>query len=255
MDLYVAFDYHSTNLPFGFDFGTESSVYVRDRVAGTTQRLITPTFNEFASAPSISSDGRYVALQYREGFARRVLDDVGVFDRATGEFQAVNLRPDGSLPPDESLFEPSVSDDGRFVLFRSESSDLLGSGRDVNGVPDLFVRDRILGVTDCASVGTGPTEAPDHGGVLVGTLSPDGTRALFVSGASTLVAGDDNDVADVFVREPVAGRGAVDYFPDGVRVAAVRGPAPALRRQPVRRGGAESAPSGRAVRAVDAAVR
>ena len=123
----------------------------------------------------------------RRASAGARVDDVAIYDRTTGTAELVNVLPDGSLPPGEPSFEPSVSDDGRFVLFTSDSPDLLGPGRDTNGVADLFVRDRVLGVTERASVGTGGAQATDHGGVLAGSLSPDGTRSLFVSGASNLV--------------------------------------------------------------------
>ncbi len=212
---FVAFDFRSTNLPFGFDFGNESGVYVRDRLLGTTDSA---SFQyEFAFAPSISSDGRYVAYQFEQGFDSRTLDDIAVYDRTTGNVEVVNVRPDGSLPPGESSFEPSISDDGRFVLFTSDSPDLIGPGADTNGAPDLFVRDRTLGVTERKSVSTAGAQASDHDGVLSGRLSPDGVRSVFVSGAPNLLDDeqDQNDVADVFVREPVATGDFTDRFPDG----------------------------------------
>ncbi len=209
---YVAFDYHSTNLPFSFDFGNEAGVYVRDRVTQTTS---TVPFADIQLAPSISSDGRFVAYQFVEGFGGRSVQDVALYDRQTGLLDVVNVLPDGSLPGEPS-FEPSVSDDGRFVLFRSDSSALLGPGGDDNDDADLFLRDRVLGVTDRASVATGGGEAAGgHSGTLAGSLSPDGSRSLFVSGAPDLVDGDGNEVADVFVREPVAGTLPLDLFPDG----------------------------------------
>ncbi len=208
----VAFDFRSTNLPYGFDGGSTSGVYVRDRVAGTTEPVSTGF--DRASAPALSSDGRFVAYQLAEGFGGRAISDVGIHDRTTGVTEVVNLRPDGTVPPNDESFAPSVSDDGRFVLFASESPELLGPGLDTNDVTDLFVRDRGLGVTERVSVGTAGIQAPSHAGVLAGSLSPDGSRALFVSGASNLVAGDCNRVADVFLREPGAQDG-VDRFPDG----------------------------------------
>ncbi len=209
---YVAFDFRATNLPFNFGDGSEQ-VFVRDRVAGTTEQV---SFAESATAPSISSDGRFVVYQFKD-FGRAPAD-VGIVDRTDFTLETVNRRPDGSVPPTESSFEPSVSDDGRFVLFGSDSPDLLGPGADTNGAPDLFVRDRTLGLTTRVDVSTAGAQATDHDGTLSGTISPDGTRALMVSGAPNLLDGDadTNGVADVFVREPVAGRRVgVDLFPDG----------------------------------------
>ncbi len=208
---FVAFDFRSTNLPFGFNSG-EPAVFVRDRDTQTTEQV---SFGESAFAPSLSSDGRFVAYHFTD-FGRAV-SDVGVTDRTSFFLDTVNVRPDGSLPPGEASIEPSISDDGRFVLFQSESPELLGPGLDTNGAADLFVRDRTLGVTERATVSTAGVQASDHAGTLSGSLSPDGTRALMVSGAPNLLdaAADGNEAADVFVREPVSGRRLADLFPDG----------------------------------------
>ncbi|MCC6765147.1 MAG: PD40 domain-containing protein [Deltaproteobacteria bacterium] len=208
---YVAFDFRSDNLPYGYNTG-EPQVFVRDRLAGTTAQV---AYTQAAEAPSISSDGRFVAYQYVD-YGGRVPSDVAVVDRTSFAIDTVNLRPDGSLPPEESSYEPSVSDDGRFVLFRSDSPDLIGPGNDSNGEPDLFVRDRTFATTERVTVSTRGAQATAHGS-LWGALSPDGTRVLMVSGAPDLLddGQDTNGVADVFVREPVAGRRLVDLFPDG----------------------------------------
>lgn len=208
---FVAFDFASTNLPFGFNFGYPVAVYVRDRVAGTTEQV---SSGELAFVPSISSDGRYVAFEQYDGFGGRGVKDVVVMDRTAFSTQKVNVLPDGSLPAEDS-FEASVSDDGRFVSFASGSPDLLGPGRDTNDVPDLFVRDVVLGVTDRLSVSTSGVQST--GPTTSGRLAPDGVRAVFVSASPNLLDGeaDTNGVADVFVREPVAGRRLTDLFPDG----------------------------------------
>ncbi|MCC6848671.1 MAG: PD40 domain-containing protein [Deltaproteobacteria bacterium] len=208
---FVAFDFRSDNLPYGYNTGAPQ-VFVRDRTAGTTEQV---AYALGAEAPSISSDGRFVAYQYVD-YGGRAPSDVAVTDRTSFTIDVANTRPDGSLPPGESSYEPSVSDDGRFVLFRSDSPDLLGPGVDTNDETDLFVRDRVLATTERATVSTRGAQAAGHGG-LWGALSPDGTRVLMVSAAANLLddGQDTNDVADVFVREPIAGRRPVDLFPDG----------------------------------------
>ena len=97
--------------------------------------------------------------------------------------------------------EPSVSADGRFVAFRSSGRNLVGG--DTNGVDDVFVRDRVAGVTTRVSVdsngveGTGFSSAP--------SISADGRYVAFVSDASNLVPGDTNRVQDVFVHDRLIG--------------------------------------------------
>ena len=211
---FVAFDFRGTNLPLGTTGPSVSAVYLRDRVAGTTVR-ISPSDVERASAPALSSDGRFVAYQFTAGLGGRTVQDVALVDRATGALTIADVRPDGTLP-DASSSSPSISDDGRFVLFTSDAADLLGPGQDGNGVADVFVRDRERALTTRASVAADGSEAASHGGVLGGVLSSDGARALFVSGAGGLVANDCDGVADAFLREPspdVAPE--LDLFPDG----------------------------------------
>jgi Tol biopolymer transport system component len=70
---------------------------------------------------------------------------------------------------------------------------------DTNATTDVFVHDRQSGGVARASVsGTGAQ--------VIGTLdgpaiAPDGSRVAFHSGATTLVEGDTNGAADVFIRK------------------------------------------------------
>jgi Tol biopolymer transport system component len=72
-----------------------------------------------------------------------------------------------------------------------------------NGQPDVFVRDRFTGNTERVSV-------TSHGGQSNGdsgspTISNDGRYVAFYSSASNLVAGDTNDVPDVFLHDRKTG--------------------------------------------------
>jgi len=103
--------------------------------------------------------------------------------------------------PDRGL---AVSFDGRYVAFVSSASNLVVG--DTNGVDDVFVRDTCIGSrVTCTpqtvrvslradgSQSTAPASAPaigEHAGHVV-----------FVSADASLVAGDGNGVADVFLRD------------------------------------------------------
>jgi Tol biopolymer transport system component len=96
---------------------------------------------------------------------------------------------------------PSISADGRFVGFESETSGLVVG--DTNGRPDCFVRDLQTGTTERVSVATGGAQGNgDSVGCLV---SADGRFVAFSSLASNLVAGDTNGWADAFVRDRASG--------------------------------------------------
>jgi Tol biopolymer transport system component len=96
-----------------------------------------------------------------------------------------------------TYFGPTLSANGRFVVFISDASNLVPG--DNNGLADIFVRDFKKGATQRVSVSSAGTES--NGGSYAFALSSDGRYVAFSSGASNLVEGDDNGVYDVFVRD------------------------------------------------------
>ena len=92
---------------------------------------------------------------------------------------------------------PSVSADGRYVVFDSPASNLVAG--DSNGYEDVFVRDRKLHRTYLVSVSSAGVQG--NGDSFAPSISADGRYVAFVSQASNLVAGDSNGFRDVFVRD------------------------------------------------------
>jgi Tol biopolymer transport system component len=99
-------------------------------------------------------------------------------------------------------FETSASSDGQFVAFASTGSNLVA--HDVNGVADVFLRDRSARTTERVSVsGTG---AEPNGASFESSVSADGRFVAFASDASNLVPLDRDNATDVFVRDRALGR-------------------------------------------------
>ncbi len=105
---------------------------------------------------------------------------------------------------------PIITPDGRFVLFASAANNLTPASL-AGLVPgqtqarlNVFLRDRTNGTTTLVSVNQSGTSG-GNGDSLPDGISSDGRYVVFESGASDLVAGDSNNVADVFVRDLVAG--------------------------------------------------
>jgi len=71
--------------------------------------------------PSISGDGRFVAYgdSYREHLA------VFVHDRTRDDTQIVSVGPNNGFEPNGDSFFPSISDDGHYVAFTSNASNLV----------------------------------------------------------------------------------------------------------------------------------
>jgi len=115
--------------------------------------------------------------------------------------QRVNL---GSLGEQANSISshPVVSPDGRFVLFDSSANNLVAG--DTNGWQDVFLRDRVSGVTTLVSVGTGGVQA--NGPSVDYALSADGRFVAFQSYGSNLASGDTNGTYDIFVHDCQTGQ-------------------------------------------------
>ncbi len=98
-------------------------------------------------------------------------------------------------------FSAGLTEDGRYVLITSESSNLVSG--DTNGVTDVFLRDRTLGTTVRVSVGDGEEEANAES--TLGNVTSDGRYVVFTSDATNLVSGDTNLQTDLFLRDTVSG--------------------------------------------------
>jgi Tol biopolymer transport system component len=96
--------------------------------------------------------------------------------------ERVSVASDGTQANGPS-FNPSVSANGRFVVFSSEATNLVPGG--TNGVRNIFLRDRTTGTTRRISIamnGQQPNAACDNP-----VVSADGTWVAFESTATNLI--------------------------------------------------------------------
>src|SRR5262249_26687522 len=103
----------------------------------------------------------------------------------------------GGLQGDLASDGPSISEDGRYIAFRSFAGNLAPD--DTNGKPDAFVRDTYLGLTERVNLADGGAEANNDSGAPI--ISADGRYVVFDSYATNLVPGDANGFTDVFVHD------------------------------------------------------
>jgi Tol biopolymer transport system component len=137
---------------------------------------------------------------------------IASLERASVSTAGVEGNADSSGPADGS---PSLSADGRFVVFSSTASSLVPG--DSGGTRDVFLRDRCVangGVvpgctpsTELISVNT--MGAPGNSTSGAGGISADGRFVVFGSLASDLVAGDANGLQDVFLRDRCKSNGVL----------------------------------------------
>jgi len=215
---FVVFHSDATNLVVG-DTNAFHDIFVRDRQAGTTQRVSVATGGAQAIGPpsgeilysAISADGRFVAFDSDAtnlvvGDTNGV-SDVFVRDRQAGSTVRVSVAAGGAEGVGSSLF-PSISADGRFVAFTSYSTNLVPG--DTNSFADVFVRDLQLDTTERVSVATDGTQSRGSSGShnVQPSISADGRFVAFMGMAPNLVAGDTNGAFDIFMRDRLGLSGA-----------------------------------------------
>jgi uncharacterized repeat protein (TIGR01451 family) len=176
--------------------------------------------NQDSETPAVSADGRFVAFVSladnlvagdTNGFA-----DVFVRDRLLGTTERVSVssagrQSDGHSGVFNGMGDPSISTDGRFVVFDSEATNFAKG--DTNTTPEVFVHDRQTGTTELVSIAADGSPA---GASSEGTISDDGNRVAFVSYADNIVLPDTNFNADVYVYDRTTGAMVrVTDAPDG----------------------------------------
>ncbi|MFD5465793.1 TolB family protein [Kitasatospora sp. NPDC127059] len=178
-------------LPDGVPNGGD--VYVRDLRNGHLERAGVAAdgsrLNAATTDASISGDGRYVAFSTAAtnvlpGQARH-RSDVYVRDRWTGRTEPIST---GTLTTtdDETLrsaVNPSLSQDGRYVAFASDRTDLAPGVH--RGKQNVFVTDRWTHTTRLVT--TGIDGEPADNDSFRPTISADGATVGFTSRAGNLV--------------------------------------------------------------------
>jgi Tol biopolymer transport system component len=146
--------------------------------------------------PAVSADAMVVAFRSEASDLIAGDDngrwDIFVRDRAAATTTRISVASDGTQA-DHHSSEASISDDGRFVAFRSLATNLVPG--DTNGRADIFVHDRATGQTVRVSQ---PAVGESDGNSAAPAISGNGAWIVFESDATNLVAGDTNAARDIF---------------------------------------------------------
>lgn len=251
---YVAFESRAAALSANGRSG--GHLYVYDRVTGTQDQVnldASGAPDRYTNwSPVLSANGRYVAFETNSATLVPGVNPDFAFivvlrDRQAGTMEAISLNRTGSRA--RRARRPSVSEDGRHVLFTSDDDDLASDGSTGGGV---FLRDRTSGTTsrldDCGRVGAlsadgriavyetcaglvardlqggtvEPVSVGNDGVQLYGTephVSRDGRYVVFTSDVQAPVI-QDVRASRVYLRDRLAGRTEiVSRDVDGVPVA------------------------------------
>jgi Tol biopolymer transport system component len=214
------------------------ALYLRDRVARTTTRVAvqgqpwSPDEGPLIH-PSLSSNGRYLAFSaytspraggvyggYRDapGEAPEIAFSSYLYDRVTGQIELISRNSAGEpaafspRPGNTAIGSggvmPSVSSDGRFVSFASDSENM-GTPRGPQDGYHVYVRDRATGTNRLAS--TDDSGEPLHGESCHYSgrnISADGRFVTFMNnaGVSDKAASGNGQLALVYLWDGNTGR-------------------------------------------------
>lgn len=207
---YIAFDSFGDNLG-PVDGNGDVDVYVKDRRTGAVMLASSDdegiASDTYAESSMISANGRYVVFG---SDASNLVDlpdngefDLYVKDLRTGGIVRANLDHNGGEAAGGFGFgRPSISADGRFVVFSSDSTELQNSS-DPHGLYDVFLKDMETGYIRYVNSSATGQRATGSGALAHSrdaVISADGKFVAFSTGASDLVANDTNGDTDIFVK-------------------------------------------------------
>jgi Tol biopolymer transport system component len=187
------------------DLNETTDVFLHDLKQDTTVRVSVDEAGTEADGSSsngmISANGRYVVF---DSGATNLVDDDGssiydvfVRDLKLGTIERVSVDGTGDGGDGDSGL-PKITANGRFVVFESAATDLLDK-LDGNGDTDVILADRKLNTLRRVSVDS--TGAEVDGPSADGVVSSNGRFVAFQSDSEELVAGDDNEASDVFLKD------------------------------------------------------
>lgn len=218
---YVAFQSYASNL-VPDDTNEASDIFVRDLVAGKTERVSVSSSGEQANDRSgslaISGDGRFVSfISWASNLVAGDTNgapDIFVHDRVSGKTERINMGVRNSMTisgviyDTENYAQLSLSHDGRYLAFASQATspvkrsgittcDFSTMGGGVEPCANAFLYDRQSGKLTLLSA-----SAKNQTGSAASyntAISQDGHWVAFASEASNLTPGDTNQQADIYL--------------------------------------------------------
>lgn len=227
---YVVFVSAARNLVPPVDTLGFLNVYRHDLLTGITELVSIGDGGAVADGdslgPSISGDGSLVAFHSAATNLLPVADtlaneDIFLRDLVNGTTVRVSVNTTGGEPDLPSL-NPVLSDDGQFVAFESDATDLIVG--DTNGLTDVYRRALPAGPVVRVSVSeTGAEVSAGFVGGSQPSISADGSVVAFVSDCADMVAGKGTLFNDIFVRDFNA---VAPFLTERVSIGTVPGPDP-----------------------------
>ena len=190
------------------DTNSSMDLFIKDLSTGVVTRVSTAVDGTESSADSynasFSADGKKVVF---ESYADNLIpndtnssNDIFIKNIASGVVTRVSVAADGT-EADSSSYNPSLSADGKKVIFESMASNLVPGYS--SGGNYIYIKDLQTGEVSIVSANT-EGAVPDSDSYNA-SISADGKKAIFESLATNLVADDTNGTSDIFIKDLTSG--------------------------------------------------
>ncbi|MCA9093601.1 MAG: PD40 domain-containing protein, partial [Planctomycetaceae bacterium] len=125
--------------------------------------------------------------------------DVFFYDRNLGGSGLVSSSSsNASTTASGASSNPTISDDGRFIVYESLGSNIVSSQSGTPGVKNIFRFDTVPAKNTLLSFATSGTKVGGNGNSVLPMISGSGNQTLWTSVASNQIANDSNGFADAF---------------------------------------------------------
>lgn len=200
----------TTQAPFVLTTVRVSLNSVGDQGTAEVVNPVTVTHNE---RPGISDDGRFIVFSSKAPNIVtgdvNLVSDVFLRDNMTRATTLISVNTGGATPGDDASTAPSISGNGRFVVFQSKATNLTADA--TGGFQQIFVRDVQLGTTTLVSRSTGTLGIIANTDCFNPRISQNGSFVVFQTNSNVLDGvvggGDDNDTGntgtDIYRRDLV----------------------------------------------------
>ncbi len=172
--------------------------------------------------PKLSNDGEWLVFVTRGALPNvtdnNQVDDVLRYRRSTDTLDPVSIAANGNRTGNSLSTNPSISDDGRWITFTSNASNLVAGATDSSVFSDIYLRDMLTGITTRISR---PASGDTNGQSSNALISGDGSCVVFESKATNLDVTTSSVIGSkIFLYEIPAGvLQVVSSRPDGMPVA------------------------------------
>ncbi len=206
---YITYVSEATNIVTG-DTNNHADLFRYDRQTCTTVMVsvapdgVTPG-NLDSVYSAMSADGHYITFQ---SAATNLVSSPTVTtwtiylrDMQTNITTLVSKAPNGAAANGQSR-NPAISEDGRYVVYQSEATNL--TGETDTAYYDIFVYDRVTDQT--TRVSKTPTGTQSFGDSTLPEISGNDRYIVYTSVAANIVSEDSNGSSDVFLYDQTTGQ-------------------------------------------------